>query len=136
MDKRFFEVEERKSITNSTTQNPSDYISRTVVGWQLTISDSKSNRSHVIDDYPNGNVDFVLFVANIFDIIFGVFITRKLFNFGDKRCKNVGVVIGGYALYCHTQTLESHTGIHMFFREFFQASIGFSVKFHEYVIPY
>src|SRR5690606_17347069 len=136
MNKRVFEVKERKSITNSTTQNTSDYISCTVVGRQLTIGDSKSNSSHVIDNYSNGNIDFVLLVANVFDLIFGVFMTRKFFYFYNKRRKNVGVVIGGYTLYGHTQTLESHTGIYVFFREFFQASIGFSVEFHEYVIPY
>src|SRR5690606_21263434 len=98
MDKRFFEVKERKSVADSTTQNPSDDVSRTVVGRQLTVGDGKCYRTNMVNDYPNGNVYFVLFLTDVFYIIFGVFIARKFFHFRNKRCENISVVIGRHAL--------------------------------------
>src|SRR5690554_2487632 len=115
MDKGSFEVEKGKTVPNGTTQNTSNYVAGAVIGWQLSIGNGKSHGTHVIHDYPNGNIDFVLCFTDVFYIIFGVIVSRKLFYFFNQRCEHVCIIIGGYTLYRHTQTLESHACVHVFF---------------------
>ncbi len=119
-------TKESISITYSTTQNSTNYITRFGIRWQLTIGNRKCNGTYMISNNAHSDIRF---------IVFTIFCSANFANFCYNRCKYISIVIGLHALHSHTKSFEAHTCINYFSWKSFERSIGFSVVLHKYIIP-
>ena len=80
----------------------------------------------MIGHYPHSNV--CLLVAPILHI-------AEIADFFEQRLKQIGIVIGGFALYCHAQTFKAHSGIDVSGRQHLQRSVCLAVELHKHQVP-
>ena len=72
---------------------------------------------------------------NVYLCVVAIFLARNLTNSTDYRLEYVGVVVRLFALKRHTETLEAHTGVNYFGRQFLEVSVGHTVILHKYKVP-
>ena len=73
--------------------------------------------------------------GNICFLIDAIAYIANVANFSNYRGENIRIVVRCFALNSHTQTFEAHACVDYFGRKFFQRTIRFAVKLHEYVVP-
>ena len=120
-------VEERIAVANSAAQDSADHITRFLVARQLTVRDSKSNRTDMVGYDAHSDVGL---------LVLAVAATAYFAYLLQHRLEHIGVVIGGLALYRTHQTFEAHTGVDHFLCQRFEGAVCFAVVLHEHDVPY
>ena len=119
-------TEEGVTVANSTAQNTTNDITRFLITRQLTIRNSKSNRTYMVSNHAHGDID-IFFLP--------ILSTRQLTDLVQHRLEHIRIVVGLFALYRAHQTLKAHTRINHFLRQRLQRTVGLAVELHEHDIP-
>ena len=127
-DERLFQTQKTVSVTNRTTQNAANHITRTTTRWQLSICNRKRYSPHVIGNYPHRHIA-LLSAALIRH-------ARDGLNFFNQRTENIRVIVRLHTLECHAQALEAHTGVDVLGSQRNKRPISLALKLHEHIIPH
>ena len=119
-------VKESISITNRTSQDTTDDISRFLVRRQLAVRDSERDRTDMVRNHTHRNVGL---------LVLAVFATADSADLGEHRLEHIGVVVGRLALDRTHQTLEAHSGIDHFLSQRFETAVCLAVVLHEHDVP-
>ena len=95
-------TEESVTIAYSTTQDTTNHITRLLVTWQLTISNSESYSTDMISYHTHCHIHFLLFA---------ILYATEFANLLQHWLEHVGIIIRLFPLHGTHQTLEAHTGI-------------------------
>ena len=118
--------EECIAITDGTAEDTTDHITCFSVGRQLTVRDRERNGTDVVGNHTHGNILL---------LVFSVFCVRHGCNRFQHWLEYVRIIIGRFALKCHTKTFESHTGVDHFCGKRLKTAVCLAVVLHEYKIP-
>ena len=127
IDERLFLSKERVTITNSTTKNAANDISRFCIAWQLTISNWESDCTQVVSHNTHSYICL---------LILSITLTSHIANHLDNWLEHICVVVGCFALKGTNQTLKSHSCINYLCRKWFETSVSLTIVLHEHKIPY
>ncbi len=84
----------------------------------------------MVAEHPHGDVRH-----RIGGIAVGVFFAAHLFDEADIGLEDVGLVAGVFGLEGHSEALEAHAGVDVFFGQLFQFAVGAAVELDEYQVP-
>ena len=104
VNKWFFEIQIRESVTNSPPQDPPDHIACPGIGGKLSITNGKGHGTDVICNNTYSDVRFVV-VA-----ILNIRVKRDKIH---QRPENIRIVIRSLSLNSHAKPLEAHSSVHM-----------------------
>ena len=119
-------AQESIGVTHRTAQNSANNVAGPGVGRQLSVGDGKGDGAYMVGHHPHGNVGL---------LVTAVWYIAEIADFFDQRLKQIGIVIGGFALNCHTQAFEAHTGIDVFGRQHLEGTVCLAVELHKHQVP-
>ena len=119
-------AEEGVAVADSTAQDTADDIASLSVGGELTIGDSKGNRTDMVGD--DAHSDIRLLISAIFD-------PRERGDSLDHRGEDIGIIVRRLPLHSHTETLEAHPRIDDALRQWLERAICLTVVLHEDEVP-
>ena len=119
-------IEEGITVTNGTTENTTNDITRFLVARQLTVRNSKRYRTDMIRNHAHRDIGL---------LILTVFATADSAYLLQHRLEHIRVVVRGLSLNRSNQTLKAHTRINHFLCKRLQRSVRFAVILHEDNIP-
>mmetsp|Transcript_25502 Transcript_25502/g.54394 ORF Transcript_25502/g.54394 Transcript_25502/m.54394 type:complete len:414 (+) Transcript_25502:1750-2991(+) len=142
-DKLWYELAEKSeigsevlsSISHRAPQYSPENVTTSVVRWNGSIGDGKTQGSDVIGDDSIGHIheSIVLLRTDLASVWSGS--SRQHPNFFEKRLKDIRVVVGIDTLQDRGQSLESHTRIDVLRWQRAQASVGFAIELNKDVVP-
>ena len=127
MHESILQAEERIPVTNGPAQDATDNVSRSSIRGQLTIRDAKGHGAYVVGNHTKRDI--------LLRVRARVSLAAHFRYLIQQRDKNVGVIVGLFALQRHGKTFKSHPCIDVLMGEWFQASIGHSIELHKNQIP-
>ncbi len=114
------------AVTRGAPQDPPQHVSSTFVGRTYAVGDHERERSAVVGDDPERDVDLAAGA---------VAVAAEAFGEGDHVPQEIGVVVAEHPLQNGRDALETHAGVDVLGRQFLELAPLIAVVLDEHQVP-